>query len=238
MEKILELQRELSLHPIYRTLNDLNGVRHFMRHHVFAVWDFMSLLKSLQREVTCVTVPWRPSKYPAQMVRLINQIVVGEESDVDEEGVAISHFDLYLKAMEEVGAPTSEIRDFLMDMNQESIPAAARSFVANNLDVAMHGHVIDVAAGFFYGREKLIPDMFQSIVEVLNKENVYAPTLVYYLKRHIEVDGGDHGPLALKFLDHLVAEDETLRAHAYAAGEAALLKRRMLWDQVLDNLPS
>ena len=102
MDQILIKQRELTQHPVYQTFNGLESIQHFMRYHVFAVWDFMSLLKSLQRHMTCVTHPWKPSIYPAEMVRLINQIVLGEESDLDQHGTPTSHFDLYLKAMEEI----------------------------------------------------------------------------------------------------------------------------------------
>ena len=113
-----------------------------MRYHVFAVWDFMSLLKSLQKEITCVSPPWKPSKYPAEMVRLINQIVLGEESDLDQSGNAISHFELYLKGMEEVGASTAEIRDFISTMDLNRIPDGARDFVKHNLQLAQTGPLV------------------------------------------------------------------------------------------------
>jgi len=232
MEQIQSIQKNLTYHPVYQTLNTLESIQHFMRFHVFAVWDFMSLLKSLQRRVTCVDLPWRPSPYPAEMVRLVNQIVLGEESDLDQDGKAISHFELYIKAMEEVGADTSEIKHFLKTMDLNDIPEGARAFVRHNLQVAQHGHVVEVAASFFYGREKLIPDMFQVIVDVLKKENVQAPTLIYYLERHIEVDSGEHGPLAMKCLDYLTGDTHQLQTLALNAGMQALHVRHNLWDQV------
>jgi len=233
MEQIKNLQTELTFHPVYQTLTNLNELRQFMRYHVFAVWDFMSLLKALQKEITCTSVPWIPSTYPAEMVRLINQIVLGEESDVDQEGNPTSHFQLYLKSMEEVGASTSEIRDFLAQLNLDLIPYGARDFVKHNLDVAQNGHVVEVAASFFFGREKLIPQMFTTIVQILDQEKVQAPTLIYYLKRHIEVDGEEHGPLALKCLDFLTGDSLELRNMAISAGVKALEMRRQLWDNVL-----
>jgi hypothetical protein len=233
MDQILVKQRELAHHPIYQTFNNLESIQHFMRSHVFAVWDFMSLLKSLQRHITCVSLPWIPSSYPAEMVRLINQIVVGEESDLDQHGNPTSHFELYLKAMEEIGASTSEVRDFLATMDLSQVPESARKFVTYNLEVAKHGHVVEVAASFFYGREKLIPDMFETIVATLKKENITAPTFIYYLERHIEVDSGEHGPLALKCLDYLTADDEKLKSLAHKAGLEALEQRQKLWDDVL-----
>lgn len=236
MEQILASQKQLAHHPVYQTFGDLKAIQHFMRYHVFAVWDFMSLLKSLQRHITCVTVPWTPSKYPAEMVRLINQIVVGEESDLDQFGNPISHFELYLKAMEEVGASTAEIRDFLSTMDLSKIPEPARKFVQHNLEVAQDGHVVEVASSFFYGREKLIPDMFQTMVDTIKNENVHAPTLIYYFERHIEVDSGEHGPLALKCLDYLTGSDETLRKMSEQAGLKALEARQQLWDDVQNSL--
>ena len=233
MKDIPAIQSQLAQHPVYGSLTNVESIRHFMRYHVFAVWDFMSLLKSLQQKITCVSVPWTPSAYPAEMVRLINQIVLGEESDVDQNGVPTSHFDLYLRAMEEVGASTSEIRDFLTTLDETKIPEGAREFVKGNLEVAKSGHVVEVAASFFFGREKLIPDMFRSMVKVLKDENVEAPTLIYYLERHIEVDDGEHGPLALKCLDHLTHGDERLLTIAHKAGLTSLEARRKLWDNVL-----
>lgn len=229
---------ELSHHPVYQKFSDLESIRHFMRYHVFAVWDFMSLLKSLQREITCVDLPWKPSNYSPELVRLINQIVVGEESDVDQFGNPMSHFELYLKAMDEIGASTAEISDFLSTMDLAMIPDGARQFVEHNLKLAQSGHVVEVASSFFYGREKLIPEMFTAIVETLKRENVEAPTLLYYLERHIEVDAGEHGPLAMKCLEQLIGDDEKLKFLAWNAGASALKMRQQLWDHTLKTMPN
>jgi hypothetical protein len=236
MKEIFEKQSELTRHPVYQTFHSVESIRHFMSYHVFAVWDFMSLLKALQIRLTCVTLPWKPSPYPASMVRLINQIVLGEESDLDQEGNPVSHFDLYLRAMEEIGADTKPIRSFLLTNDYSSIPSGAKEFVQYNLDVAEKGHIVEVAASFFFGREKLIPDMFQAIVDTLKKENVHAPTFLYYLERHIEVDSEEHGPLAMKALDHLTGGDSKLESLALETGLKALEMRSYLWDKVLESL--
>lgn len=236
MERITLKQKELAHHPVYGKLTDIHSMRNFMSHHVFAVWDFMSLLKALQIHLTCVSLPWKPSPYPAEMVRLINQIVLGEESDVDQNGLPVSHFELYLKGMEEVGASTVLIKEFIKTGNMNLIPEGTREFVAGNLEMARSGDVLAIAANFFFGREKLIPDMFESIVAVLKKEKVNAPTFLYYLERHIEVDSGEHGPLALKALDYLVSNDEDRKEHAINVGLKALEMRNALWDKVLETM--
>jgi hypothetical protein len=235
MPEIYHKQKELTLHPVYRTFTDLEAIRHFMGYHVFAVWDFMSLLKALQIRLTSVELPWRPSPYPTEVVRLINQIVLGEESDVDCEGAPVSHFELYLKGMEEIGASTSLIREFVATLDYSLIPEGAREFVEFNIETAKNGHIVEVASSFFFGREKLIPDMFQSIVDTLKRENINAPTFIYYLERHIEVDSGEHGPLALKALDYLTGGDKKLHELALRSGLQALEMRMSLWDKVLLN---
>lgn len=238
MNIITSKQEALTRHPVYSSLGNIDNIRHFMQYHVFAVWDFMSLLKSLQQKLTTVSIPWTPSPYPAEMVRLINQIVLGEESDIDFNGRPVSHFELYLRGMEEVGADTSTIKAFLASGNMDLIPDGAREFVKFNLSVAMEGHVVEVASSFFFGREKLIPDMFQVIVDTLRAENVQAPTFLYYLERHIEVDSGEHGPLALKALSHLTGDYQELIDLSVKAGVKALEARNELWNRVYETLPS
>lgn len=231
MERIIKEQhRKLVHHPVYGELTNLAAIRTFMEAHIFAVWDFMSLLKSLQNKLTCTSVPWRPSSYSADVVRMINEIVLGEESDVDQYGNPCSHFDLYIKAMKEVGADTAPIMSFLETLNTDNLPEAVKPFVVHNLDVAMNGRVEEVAASFFYGREKLLPDVFEAILKTLGSEGVECPTLRYYFERHIEVDGDSHGPLAEKCLAEICSTDGTKNLRANYAGIQALRYREKLWD--------
>ena len=78
--RIAPARTRLLAHPLYARMASLDDVRVFMGSHVFAVWDFMSLLKRLQRDLTCVTVPWVPVG-DAEVRFLINEIVCGEESE-------------------------------------------------------------------------------------------------------------------------------------------------------------
>lgn len=231
-------QEKLVHHPVYSHLTDLENLRIFMKIHVFAVWDFMTLLKSLQRQITCVNLPWKPSLYSAQTVRLINQIVLGEESDLDPQGQATSHFELYLKAMKEVGADTQPIESFLHSPDLNLIPCEAREFVHHHLELAEQGHVVEVAAAFFYGREKLIPEMFTSIKNILTNHQLEAPTLLYYLQRHIELDGEEHGPMAANCLTDLMKGEADLQLKAIKAGIESLRLRELLWNNVLQALPT
>ena len=230
------MQLQLNQHPLFTEINSIPRLRFFMEAHVFAVWDFMSLLKRLQREITCVEVPWRPSLYPDQVVRFINQIVLGEESDLDETGNPISHFKLYLAAMDEVGASTSALREFLATLDTNIIPLHARPFTEFTLATARDGEVVEVAASFFYGREKLIPEMFTGIIAALKSEGLHCPKLMYYLERHIQVDGEEHGPLSEQCLDVLCAGDQSRKEKAHHFGKQALVARQELWDATLQAL--
>ena len=106
-KRIAPLQMELANHSLYRSIQSLAHLRLFMESHVFAVWDFMSLLKSLQSSLTSVRVPWVPTGHPTSR-RFINEIVPGEESD-EYDGRPVSHFEVYLEAMQRAGAKTAVI---------------------------------------------------------------------------------------------------------------------------------
>ena len=83
-------RQRLMQHPLYKSITDERGLQIFMASHVFCVWDFQCLLKSLQRHLTCVEVPWLPSADP-EARRLINEIVLDEESDLTPSGAHLSH---------------------------------------------------------------------------------------------------------------------------------------------------
>jgi Protein of unknown function (DUF3050) len=108
---LARLRDTLLDHPIYTNIVSVGDLRRFMEDHVFAVWDFMSLLKRLQQDMTCTKVPWLPADN-SRAARLINDIVIGEETDVDPDGLFVSHLELYLRAMEDVGASTVQFDTF------------------------------------------------------------------------------------------------------------------------------
>lgn len=236
IEKLTHSKKALGQHALFERLNTLEALQTFMETHVFAVWDFMSLLKSLQRELSCVQVPWRPSPYAKSTVRLINEIVLGEESDLDESGEACDHFTMYLQAMEEVGANTALIREFMATLDYSLIPANAREFVNFNIELATKGRAHQVAAAFFFGREDLIPTMFDGIQKEIKNRDMKCPKLLHYLARHIELDGDEHGPLAMTMLTELTNGRDELMQEAYEIGLESLRLRHELWNSVLAKL--
>jgi hypothetical protein len=210
----------------------------FCERHVYCVWDFMSLLKSLQQEVTCISLPWVPTR-DEEAARLINEIVLGEESDEIEPGRHTSHFQWYLEAMDEIGADTQPIERFVKRLRQgvpldvaladPSIPEESRTFTSvtmSFLEAPLHVR----AAVFFYGREDLIPRMFLPMAEALSDGGLRCDRLIGYLQRHVEVDGGSHGPLAEQLLDRLFDGDARRCAEAHRAAVVSLEARRQLWD--------
>jgi|TARA_Y200000002_G_scaffold135323_1_gene111563 hypothetical protein len=241
-----EYRSVLVNHPLYNKIDSIDAIRLFMETHVFAVWDFMSLLKRLQLELTCASVPWIPVGNPVTR-RLINEIVFGEESDVDQNGQAVSHFELYIRAMEDIGADTIAITSFIKQIKQgkswenalltSGASQAAIQFVRNTMACVEHAPVHVVAGVFTYGREDLIPDMFISIVrELSEKGQSGAQTLVYYLERHIEIDGDEHGPMALQMIEELCEGDSIKKQESIHAAKQALKSRTELWDAIADTL--
>jgi hypothetical protein len=248
-EQISEARNAVIAHPMYAALDSHGAIRTFLEHHVFAVWDFMSLLKSLQRNLTCVELPWVPTG-PTGSRRLINDIVLVEESD-ELRGGFISHFELYLAGMTEAGADTTVIDAFIGELRAKrpvleaidavSVPGPAAEFVRLTWGLIEGAPVHAQAAAFAFGREDLIPDMFQQVVGV-NERLGSLDTFVDYLARHIEVDGEEHTPMAMQMLADLCGEDEAKWAECAATINLALAARARLWDGILaaigDRVPA
>lgn len=238
-ERLIQKKAELSAHPIFSEIHSLPVLQRFMETHVFAVWDFMSLSKRLQQELTCVQLPWLPPRDP-QAARLINEIVLGEESDDRPGHGHYSHFELYLDAMREVGASTIAVERFValqqegvsydVALQSVDVDPAAVQFVRHTLHTALHAPRHSVAAAFLHGRESVIPQMFQRILDDWGIGIEQAPTFRYYLERHIEVDSEDHGPAAGKLLARLVDGNPQREEDVYASAIAAVESRIALWD--------
>ena len=237
--------RNLMDHPLYGELRSLEDIRVFMESHVYAVWDFMSLVKALQLELTSVRVPWLPPSEPL-LARFLNEIVLGEESDDLGNGLCLSHCGLYLLAMGDVAADAGIFQKFLSHLRSGlplrkaltglAIPPHAKKFVLFTLSTARLP-VHQVAASFLYGRESVIPDMFQKIVAKVGRgENARLKFLVLYLDRHIEVDRGSHGPMARRLLIHLCGTSETKWVEAERTARRAIEARLALWDGVLRGI--
>lgn len=244
--EIEPLREQLISHELYRTINTLDHLHIFMQHHVFAVWDFMSLLKVLQQNLTCTTLPWIPVGN-ANTRYLINEIVTGEESDTDHKGERTSHFELYLKAMEQAGCNTSGILSLFKQLSKQAnidtaltnadMPAAARNFVKHTFETINTNQSFLQAAVFTFGREDLIPGMF---VEMVKKLNWQLPgkveILYYYLERHIEVDGDHHSKLAYQMTAELCGDNDSNWKEATIAVKQALQARITLWNGILDKI--
>ncbi|WP_407895276.1 DUF3050 domain-containing protein [Scytonema sp. NUACC26] len=238
LEQISPIRNILVTHPIYTELRDLQSLQIFMESHSFAVWDFMSLLKTLQAQLTCITVPWLPPK-DIFSARLINDIVLAEETDEVSPGLFISHFDLYLAGMKEIGANTIPIQSFIHQLQEGKsvstaldnvvIPATTKAFVLNTMETTVKS-THEVAATFLLGREDVIPSMFRRILQSLDESSLECKQLCLYLERHTHLDENIHGPMGEQLLKHLCADDEVKWEQAFYAAKEALSSRISLWN--------
>jgi hypothetical protein len=229
-------------HPVYAEVASVADLRRFMEDHIFAVWDFMSLLKRLQQDMTCTRVPWFPADN-TRAARLINDIVMGEETDVGPDGSYVSHLDLYLCAMADVGASTHQFDTFRSlaqgglpveaALARSGAPAHVQAFVSHTMALARSGETEEVLAAFFYGREDIIPEMFRRLLKALGREGRDSNSLryfIYYIERHIELDGDSHGPMGQELLKDFVAGSPPRHARALRAACNSIEARIELWN--------
>jgi hypothetical protein len=234
---LTKYREEIVNHALYKKLNSVEDIAVMMEYHVYAVWDFMSLLKALQSLLTCTTSPWKPVS-DGKIRQLVNSIVLEEESDVDKENNPLSHYEMYIDAMKQCGANTSAIESFVANVSATNIPSVndgVDAFLKTTFDVIKSNETHKIASAFTFGREDLIPDMFTAIVDEYNTEN-NLDKFVYYLERHIELDGGEHGPLALELISNLCGDDDDKWREVEETAIACLVARKKLWDSILANL--
>jgi len=242
-----ELRDQLMGHKLYKDVESPQDLKIFMKHHVFAVWDFMSLLKSLQTQLTCTSSPWVPIGNPKHRY-LINEIVLAEETDLNSYGERQSHFEMYLDAMKKAESSTKAIHEFVSQVQQRTdiflvistsdLPISVKEFLLFTFNVIKRNKPHEIAACFTFGREELIPDMFTSIVGEIQKNfpKEDLSLFKYYFDRHIELDADEHGPMALELITELCGSDKQKWKEVEICSREALEKRLGLWDGIAKEI--
>jgi hypothetical protein len=251
IEKInnsIELQKhQLLNHSLYNKVKTIEDLHCFFENHVYAVWDFMSLLKALQSSLTCTTTPWMPVGNPAVRY-LINEIVVAEETDLAQDGTRQSHFEMYVDSMKECGASTTEIEFFLQNVietqnifvsiKQSNLHPNVKDFLDFTFRIIEEGKPHKIAAAFTFGREDLIPNMFTEILNnfQLNFPETNLSKLIYYFERHIELDADEHGPMAMQMVTELCGSNPQKWKEVEEVSVQALEKRIGLWNAIEEQM--
>lgn len=242
---IQEERLSLLNHPLYTKIKQPSDLHLFLEGHVYAVWDFMSLLKALQQRLTCTTTPWFASDNPETRY-LINEIVLAEESDTAFDGRRLSHFEMYTEAMDKCGADTTGIfsfteavkaDDIFLVIEKSDLHPKIKAFLNFTFTTIQNGKTHEIAAAFTFGREDLIPNMFSEILRELKTRfpETDLRELIYYFERHIELDADEHGPMAFKMIDDLCGNDPVKWDEVAETSRKALQFRSGLWDAILES---
>ena len=97
----------------------------------------------------------------------------------------------------------------------------------------------EVLAAFLYGREDIIPEMFRRLLNTLYGAQHNDDRLrhfIYYIDRHIELDGDSHGPKGRELLENLVSNSPDRGERALRAACSSINARIGLWNGTLSKL--
>lgn len=254
--EVVRLREEIIWHQFFRAMNSQKHLRVFMEYHVFQVWDFMILLKSIQFWINSIYTQWWENfscwfpKVPWKFSRLINEICLDEESDTELSD--FSHFEFYLKAMEQSGADMYFIEKSLsyvreiknIDQNLEwfnFFPCASvkeHFFFMREVSniISDPDHLLyKPLASFCIGREGLIPDFFTSIIrEISAHSKINNNYFIQYLERHIELDWDEHSEKWYELLGYFL-EDENIDEALSIVIKSLELRKKVL-DSMLENI--
>jgi hypothetical protein len=210
---------------------------YFMENHIYSVWTFMCLLKTLLNKLEIENKNqnnlWHPS-YNNALFRVLQEIIIEEQTDIIENNV-YSHLELYIKSMKEIDAETSPIEWLLFQIENQiniseksilkmNIPNNTKIFILNHLFIIENWSFDDLLTYFAYGRELLIPSIFEPILLNIESNSLDYPMLKLYLKKHIEIDK-EHGNKIQQFV---LKKNEII--------DKAYEDRLLLWDGIYEKI--
>lgn len=243
---IEEAQWKLRQHPLTarQSIGCIDDLKVFMQNHVYAVWDFMCLTKQLQHHLAPSGSPWAPV-YSANARRWINEIVLGEESDITFDGNGhLSHFESYLQAMNQIGIDTVWLQEWPRLVNaigwsnaiqHHRVPKPAKFFMTETKKFVDSDKPWIICSALALGREDLLPEQFQSVLDQLESAEISSKIFKWYLARHVEIDGNDHGPAARLLLEELCQNDPIRQQEATNAALQAIAAREKFWNLIIQE---
>ena len=240
--ELIPYREKLATHPLYSKLKSPTDIFVFMSLHIYSVWDFMNLLKTLQRHFTCISIPWVPPKNP-KLSRLINEIVLEEESDLID-GQHTSHFMYYFKAIQSLNINAPHLNSFYTDLScnvsystlisRPYIPTSAQTFMSSTFRF-IETSTLAATSAFTFGRETLVPTLFEPIKSLHTHSSPELSQFIAYIERHIELDGESHSKLSLELVSELIQSEQDYQLVLNHA-KKALESRIVFWDGIANSI--
>ena len=244
-KELNQLKKSIRKHSLFSNKLTNRQIAIFMESHIYSVWGFMSLLKSLQYGLSSNNLPWIPTSNTTNgLINFINEIVLSEESEYIKGIGFTSHFEIYLLAMKKIGAKANEIKKLIKNIEKNKkykdaildikINKEVKDFLDFDIKTSQSNSLPKIIGGFTLAREQVIPNMFEYIIPAI-KDKKSAKYFITYLKRHITIDGDRHGPLATRLLKTICTSNNDM-CIAYKSGIKSLKLRLKVWDKVASEL--
>lgn len=233
----------LERHKIYKLLNNQTSLANFMERHVVCVWVYHSLLRSLYQDIVSQLTDLNGDR-SKECLRLITEIVLEEVVEDLGDGQYQSHLELYVEAMEDLGANITPILTFF-DMLEKGYTTKRSLELANfPIEAVRYAKTIlpllkeppyKKAAALFYEGEPFIPDSFLTQVEVLLPK-VPVNLLLDYFEGHIEGLKRPGFSATGRLVEIFCASDKRYELQAEKIAEKVMKSRLELWNLIATDL--
>lgn len=245
-QQLTDFKNKLQAHPAFNSIQSLAELKIFSAYHIFLVWDYMSLLKSLQTQLTCIQTPWKPVQSPYARY-LINSLVLKAESDIAADGNYASHYEMYRDAMQAMNADTGLMDNLMAHIETDmpvikaielsNIPGPLKDFLEYTFWVVQKSSLHEQAAVLCYGREgfgHLL--LYQRVVALQGNHTNELQPLIYYLRHKNEINEKYHSQLSAILLEQLCGTDEKKWHEASQAANQSLRNRIRLFDFIHEKI--